>query len=258
MTSVKRRINSTGRKRIPRERVTIELLPPEVSKPTEATVELNLDGFGFSEEDQVILEAYQRSTSMRFELGTVDQPEYPDSLIFSELDPGASILFRLKVISSKDNSGRIVGAADRLKPSSDDNEDGRRSLFPIEVKDLGPEVWKLNADLQDAGPRLLLNVAIPNFINTIKSNPLVQGTVLPAALRIVLTELARDPAYDEGEEEPWKKDWLQFCRDELRLKEDPSDLDDEAREYWIDDAVIAFCRSGNFVKSIRNSVGGDQ
>lgn len=260
MTSVKRRINSTGRKRIPRERITVEMLPAEVSKPAAATVELDLDGFEFADGDKIVLEAYQRSTAMRFDLGTVVQPEYPERLVFSELDPGASILFRLKVVKAEEDEddGKIVGAAERLKPSSDDNEDGRRSLFPIEVKDLGPEVWKLNDDLEDAGPRLLLNVAISGLIDTIKTNPLIQGIILPAALRIVLTQLAADPAFDENEEEPWKRDWLQYCRDELRLKNDPSDFtNDEDREYWINDAVAAFCRSGNFVDRIRKSRTGE-
>ncbi|PSH56316.1 hypothetical protein [Phyllobacterium sophorae] len=208
---------------------------------------------GFPTTALIVFEAYQRSTAMRFELGTIAEPMVPEQLNLRDLDPSGSVLFRLKLVSGDDNSGRIVGAADRLRPASDENEDGRKSLFPIDLRDLGPEVWKL--DIGDAGPRLLLNYSIPGFIDRVRTDPLVQGLLLPAALRGVLTELARDAAIEDDDEVTWKADWLQFCREELRLAEEPSDLTtDEDRENWIADAVQRFCKTGEFVSRIRHSI----
>lgn len=255
MSSIKRRINSTGRKRIPQERVRVDILAPKPGEPLHATVKLNLDDLEFPSTAFIIFEAWQRSATMRFELGTVDQPMVPDQFALWDLDPAGSVLFRLKIVSSDDESGRILGAADRLRPASDENEDGRKSLFPIDQRDLGSEIWRL--EIGDAGPRLQLNYLVPGLVDRVKTDPLVQGLLLPAALRGVLINLAGDTAVDEEGEVTWKGDWLQFCREELRLADDPADLPmGEERDEWINDAVQRFCKIGEFLPRIRRAIMG--
>ena len=253
MSSIRRRINSTGRKRIPHERVRADVMDPKPASPLQAKLTLNLEGLGFPSSGKVVFEAYQKPTAMRFDLGTVAAPEIPGVFELVDLDPGAAVLFRLKVITADDESGRILGAAERLRPASDDNEDGRRSLFPIDKRDLGSEIWKV--EIGDAGPRLLINYSVPGLIERIQTDPLVQGLLLPAALRVVLVELAGNPAADD-DDTSWKADWLRFCREELRLAEDPSDIDDDGREAWIDEGVRSFCTIGEFLPKVRASIQG--
>lgn len=256
MAAVKRRINSTGRRRIGQDRVTVTMLPPVHGAPPAARAELRIDDLGFPEAAGVVLEAYQRSAAMRFPCGSCAQPEVPERLDLHDLDPATPVLFRLKVVDREDQPGRLLGAADRIRPDGGDSPDRRRSLFPIERKELHSEVWKVVID--DAGPVLLLNYNIPGLTASIQKNPLVNGILLPAALRVVLDRLSRDPGEDE-EEEAWKAQWFRFLRDDLSYADevpDPSDSDEE-RESWVDGAVRAFCKENGFVGRIRESMGGE-
>jgi hypothetical protein len=225
-----------------------------VSGLPRARASVDLDELAFPEDATVVLEAYQRmTTSMRFQCGTVSEPSIPDPLILEEIDPAAPVLFRLKVVDANEHPGRLLGAANRLRPVHDNAPDTRSSLFPIERRELHSEIWKV--DMSD-GPTLLLNYNIPNFTSLITKSPLVQGLLLPAALRIVLEQIVTDPATEEDEEEDsWKGRWLRFCREELKLGDDPAECeDDDARRVWVDDGVRAFCKSYEFVNAIKKDL----
>jgi hypothetical protein len=222
------------------------------NQPLSATPNIDLQGLDFANDATIVFEAYQRSSAMRFELGTLENPLGPTKLELNELDTGSSVLFRLKIVSQGEHEGRLLGSAERLRPASDDEGKGKRSLFPVDLRDLGPVLWKV--EIGDAGPRLLLNYAVPGFIDRVKKDPLVQGVLLPAALRIVLDRLLTDTASDEDDEAAWQADWLQFCREDLRLADDPSDLKtDEEREDWVSDGIRRFCKSRNFLMKIKSS-----
>jgi hypothetical protein len=249
MSTIRKRINSTGRKRIPRDRVSVTLLPAKPEEPLRAVATVRLDGLGFPESANVVLEAYQRSTAMRMELGTVAQYAVPELVVLGELDPGVVPLFRLKVVDNDGQKGKLLGAAERLRPDSDDTPDGRESLFPVRFLELHDEVWRLQIDA--AGPCLLLNCRVPTLKSDIQRNPLIAGILLPAALRGVLEDLARDANEAEDDETAWKSRWLRFCREELGIEDDPGPLTQEEREGWIDDGVRAFCKSAKFMTKIR-------
>lgn len=254
MAAVKRRINSTGRRRISHEHVSVALLPHNGDDIPRARADVELDGLPFPESAALVLEAYQRmTTSMRFDCGTVAEPTIPDTLVLDDIDPAAPVLFRLKVVDREDHPGRLLGAANRLRPNVDDSPDVRTSLFPIERRELHSEVWKV--DMSD-GPTLLLNYNIPNLTAMIQKDPLIQGLLLPAALRIVLEAIVLDPAIEEDEDDTWKARWLRFCREELKLGDDPAECeDDDTRQAWVDDGVRAFCKSYNFIGEIRKNLG---
>lgn len=249
MSTVRKRINSTGRKRVTRDRVSVTLLPVKPEEPLRAVATVRLDGLGFPESANVVLEAYQRSTAMRMELGTVGEYAVPDPIVLDELDPGVVPLFRLKVVDNDGQKGKLLGAAERLRPDSDDTPDGRESLFPVRFVELHDEIWKLQIDA--AGPCLLLNCRVPTLKAEIQRNPLVSGILLPAALRGVLERLAVDSNDTEEDDSAWREKWLRFCREELGLADDPGSLSEDQREEWIDDGVRAFCKSAKFMAKIR-------
>ena len=255
MAAVKRRINSTGRKRVGHQHVVVSMLSPEVGEPAAARAELRLDGLEFPQSAGLVLEAYQRSTAMRFLCGTFAAPALPERMQLDDLDPSMPVLFRLKVVDREDRPGMLLGSADRIRPDGDEAPDRRRSLFPIERKELHSEVWKVEFD--DAGPVLVLNYNIPGLTARIQKDPLVNGLLLPAALRIVLDTLSRDPGEDE-EAEVWKTQWYRFLREDLSYPDEvPDGADDEEREIWVDGAVRAFCKENGFVRRILSTMGGE-
>lgn len=255
MTAVKRRINSTGRKRVGHQHVVVTMLPPSPGEPVAAKAELRFDGLDFPHSAAVVVEAYQRSTAVRFPCGTFAAPALPDRMPLDALDPAMPVLFRLKIVDREDQPGLLLGSADRIRPDGDNSPDRRRSLFPIERKELHSEVWKVEFD--DAGPVLVLNYNIPGLTARIQKDPLVNGLLLPAALRVVLDRLSRDPGEDD-QDEVWKTQWYKFLREDLSYPDEvPAGVEDEERESWVDGAVRAFCKNNEFVTRILATMGGE-
>jgi len=249
MATAKRRINSTGRKRIQRERVDIRLQPLKAEEPLSATAAFDLNGLGFPPEASVILESYQRSSGMRFDCGTIGDVRVPAILYLNEIDRSGTVLFRLKVVDAQGGTGKVLGSAQRLRPAGNENQEGKRSIFPIREGELGEEVWRVNVD--EGGPVLVLNYRIPGFKHRILENPLLQGIVLPAAFRIVLEKLAVDPVPEEDDDDDWRLLWLRYLKETFAIDDNVADLKDEELREWIDNAVRRFCESRGFIESIR-------
>lgn len=254
MSSVKRRINSTGRKRIERKCIEINMMECLPGEPLSASVTLDLQEQGFPGSASVVIEAYRRSSGMRFDCGTVDTPSVPEPLVLTEVDRGGSVLFRLKVIDNDLEPGKLLGSAERLRPKDGDDSEDRRSIFPVLNRDLEEDVWKVEIEHGD-GPKLILNTRVPNFSYEVRNNLMTQGTLLPAALRFVLEELVRLSDTGESEDESdWKEKWLRYCDAELGIKDDPRNLQgDEAKKDWIDYAAKKFCEKYNFVGRMKDS-----
>lgn len=254
MSSVKRRINSTGRKRIERKCIEINMMECLPGEPLSASVTLSLQEQGFPGRASVVIEAYRRSSGMRFDCGTVDAPSVSDPLVLREIDRSGSVLFRLKVIDNNLEPGKLLGSAERLRPRDGEDSEDRRSIFPVLNRDLEEDVWKVEIEQGD-GPKLILNTRVPNFSYEVRNNPVTQGILLPAALRFVFEELVRPSDTGESEDEPdWKERWLRYCDVELGIKDDPrNSLGDEAKKNWIDDATEKFCEKYKFVGRMKAS-----
>lgn len=252
MSSVKRRINSTGRKRIGRECVEISMLDTGPDEPLRAKIQLDLKKIDFPSGAQISIEAYHRSSSMRFDCGTVLQPKVPDFLVLSEIDRGATVLFRLKVVDNQIEPGKLLGAAERLRPKDEAEIDGRRSLFPIVYKDLQSDVWRVSIE-PGSRPVLVVNKRIPGFSHKLVGSPLMQGLLLPAALRFVLSELVtQSDTGEDSDEVGWKDEWLEYCQNELEADGDPREfVEEEDKANWIDAVVTRFAANADFISRIK-------
>jgi hypothetical protein len=247
MSTAKRRINSTGRHKIRQERIDLRLLATAEGEPAQASLSsLDLADLQLPRTAAVVVEAYQRSSAMRFDCGTVGAITIPP-LVLGELDHATAALFRIKVVDVDGQAGKILASAERIRPKSDADDKGRKSIFPVRFCNLGPEIWQVEID-DVAGPILKLNSTIPGLINRIHENPLIGGTLLPAAFRLVLEFLVADTAEDDEDGPGWKGDWIRFCREELGT-DDPDELpmDEDARAEWVNDAVRRFCDRIGFV-----------
>lgn len=250
MSGTKRRINSTGRRRIKVEHIDVRMQPLNAGEPPIASVKLELGEYGFPASANVVLEAYQRLTSVRFEFGTLSDMKVPDHLRLEGLDRAIPVLFRLKVVDADSRPGLILGSAEHVRPNSGDEGDNRKSIFPIHELDLEDHVWRVYVD--EAGPVLQLNNRVAGFKHSLLENPLLLGVILPAALRSVLSVLADDPPQGVDDDDEWKTQWLQYLTTSLDLDEELSDLPDEEIPDWIEEAVRRFSKSHRFIDRIRD------
>lgn len=251
MSGAKRRINSTGRKRLTRDRFEIRMLESQPSQPLKAQVSIDLAPEDLPGDAKIVLEAYYRSSGMRFDFGTVEAPSAPGSITLDEVDRTGDPLFRIKVIDTGENEGRILASAERIQPRSEDDGEDRKSIFPISYRDLQSDTWKVEIE-QGNRPRLIINKRLPGFQYKLAESPLLQGLVLPAALRFVLKELVLASETGEDDDEgSWKDEWLAYCKDVLGAEGDPRDLlDENEKSDWIDDAVRQFGENCDFIDRI--------
>jgi hypothetical protein len=256
MSSAKRRINSTGRKKISQDKIDLRILSIVPGEPLRAKIGLDLDSLSLPASAVVSVEAYHRSTAMRFECGTVGTKKIPETLSLNELDQAGGVLFRIKIVDQESQPGKILASADRVRPSIEGERVGRKSIFPVDYRDLGQEVWRVEID-DDAGPTLLLNSKIPALMHRINENPLIAGALLPAAFRLVLEHFAHNPAEDDEGGAGWKADWRRFCSEGLGVEDDPEDLEDEdAIDVWVDEAVRRYCETRAFVEKAKQMAPG--
>jgi len=256
---MKRRINYTGRKKIALENIVVRLNDPEVpGMPRSFTADITIPAaLQLTPSAKVYVEPYVRTSSMRFPFGSVAAIIPPTDTHLSELDVGSDVLFRLRVVDETGHIGRILAAADEIRPRAQvDEADGRRSILPLVSIDLGEQVWRVSIS-GAAEPVLQINNRIPGLRERLLNDSLLQGAVYPEALRQILTHMVFGDAGDDETE--WVRLWKKFAQ-ELRKEEWPEDLDSEddesACEELIRDLVERYCNHFKFASAARIAVEG--
>src|SRR6266581_4358225 len=242
-----RTFNYTGRTRIDRKRITVELVGSDEDREFNASIDLgdlNLPGAA-----DVYLEAYYHSSYMRFPFGKVNQLKPPPDRRLVDVDRGDVVFFRLKVVDPSSEHGRILGESSDIAPQGTDLRNAARiSLLHVDYKDLGQEIWRLEFAPR---PVLEVNSCIPGLGEGIReilrSDVKFRSVVFPAVLRQVLQRILIIERHDpwEQEEDEWSSQWLRFARKIHPVDPPGPDVDDhgvqEDQIQWIEDAVKAFC-----------------
>ena len=239
------RINSTGRKRITREDAQIHVRPdPDDVLVFFAT--LQLTRHDLPSDARVFVEAYRQTTCMRFEHGTVAEPQpAPDmSLQLTEFSSPEGLLFRVKVTSTGDRPGLLLALAKQIPVSNDDEQpDQRRALLPPVPADLGEEVWRLDFSGEATGPLLLVNEKLGDWKAVVASWGF-RSLVFPAAMRLVLWHVVfKREIRDTKDPEDWGSRWLEFAHLLPGVGELPEgDFDPDEWAQWIENATESFSR----------------
>lgn len=249
-----RRFNYTGRKRIERTRVAISL-NNKGERGSTFDADLHLDDLRVPPEGRVFLEAYYRSSFMRFDFGTIASPMKPADRRLTDIGGGEVVFFRVRVVDPSGEHGRILAEVDGVTPKQPGLvSENRRCLLHVNFKDLGQEIWRL--DLENTMPVLEVNDQIENIRDIILTDRTFQSLVYPATVREILQRILiidqYDPSEDTGE---WASLWLKFVRRFHAV--DPPSLDPDSgangqeRLDWIEDAVRSFC---SFVSAKENFI----
>ena len=245
-----RRLNYTGRRRIPRENIRIAIYRNGDTEEFDARV--SCAGLGLPDSACVFVEAYHKSDWMRFDFGTVGQLVMPRDRRLTAFYRGARVLFRVKAVATNGESGKILAEADRIIPLSPDSERDRDPLLPVRVVEgLGCQIWRLT---WESGPVLELNRQEPEVKRLLTSDSRFKWLVLPQVLRAVLIRVLAEEV-DEEEDAGGGGEgqrWLDFALSLYPVAPPkPEDRDRELIENWVDDVVAAFCARNNVMESWR-------
>jgi hypothetical protein len=246
-----RKLNFTERARISRANVHVTLRRDDdgvlVFDP-----QLSLDGVSVAPEARVFIEAYHRTSFMRFDCGTVAEFAPPSDRRLTEID-GTSIRFRVKIVDNSGNDHRIVAVADDVLVSAEKPAPiGRVPLLPVSFSDaLGQQAWRIA--FEPGGPVLELNNRIDDIRGLAGNDPAFSALVYPAAVREVLTQVLIVEGHDPREEgTEWWHLWLRWA---ARFAGGPAPADEDEARFWIDDVVAAFCGAQRLVDRWRAGSG---
>ena len=157
-------------------------------------------------------------------------------MVLSDIDKGGAVRFRVLVIAA-DGTGRILAAAEGLRPSTPGDGADRQALLPMRERDIGNELWKIEVDYR-TGPVLLVNNSVSGLAAQIRTIPLLQGLILPHAFRAILQNLS--PSGESDDDDLWGDNWRRFLTD-LGVATEAEDPDDpDSVDEWIESAVRAF------------------
>jgi hypothetical protein len=230
---MQRTINHTGRRKLERSEVSVQLFE-RPGQPPEFEAEFTFKKEGLPLDGSVYVEAYSRNTLQRFHFGTVNDIQKPASCVLDKIDLSGKTLFRVRVVDETASLGRLAAGVQGLSPQSDDEAIQPASLIILATRPLGQQTWKVN--IPEIGkPELVINNAIPDALNKLRSSPIFQSLILPAALKQILMFYLWE---DELDDESVRLQWLAFAEHlagEKPHSEDPAEL-----AAWVDDVVERF------------------
>jgi len=232
-----RKINFTERARIPKSALSITVQRGEDGVLTFEPV-LKLDGITAPPDAQVYLEAHYGASYMRFHCGNLAEPTIPADRRLTEIDSENVVHFRLKIVDAK-RRRQIIALADDVTVSARERSAGSLiSLLPVNFRDLGDEVWRVDVD-EIGGPMLALNSRIESMDHTARHDARFFALVYPAVVRSILTHILLVDVHEPSEEDEWWGLWIRWA---LGFTSSPLPAGDEVngRQIWIDEVVESF------------------
>ncbi len=260
---MKRRINFTGKKKIPSKNVQIQVIRDNGAiKTFNATI--NLEGMDLPADAGVFVEVHYRLNRKRFDFGTAGAIVQPPDTDISDLGKSENLLFRVKVVDKLGRYGLILAEADKIRSKGEvEGDSSIQSILPSEFDhDLGQQIWRLRYDGQE--PILEFNKNIPDIRSLAKSDTMFFFYVYPQVIRELLTYMLLIEFVDPLDPtEEWQKNWLDFAR-----KIYPEDYPDQCKRdipeskgeilAWIENVVNDFSLShtGKWERFLKSFNGG--
>jgi hypothetical protein len=247
-----RKFNYTGRKKIKRSNIRIDLVR-DGSGQRFFNSFLKLDDLELPSNAHVYVEAYHRSGYQRFEFGTIDDRKIPADRNLKNISESAIPLFRVKVVDRSTSHGRILAAVDRVRPENIDNVPASsQSLLFVEYDDLGNKIWQL--DLEGDWPVLKLNQFVEEISLIASSDNRFLSLVYPEVFRQILKRIIIEDEHTDPEcDDDWPSLWLQLACF-LPGMNIPPQTSKPDQQSWIEKAVESFCANYNMLEKFNKSL----
>jgi hypothetical protein len=232
-----RKINFTGRKKIKRTRVRVDILRDADGRRF-FNLHADLSDLGLPSNARIYAEAYRRTAYQRYDFGSISNQKSPADRRLSRFSDSTIPLFRVKVVDRTSAHGRILAALDTIRPETVDSEPaGSHSLLFVEYEDMGNNIWQL--DLDGDWPVLKLNQKVDEIGIVASSDQRFFALVYPEVFRQVLTRVViEDEHTDPDCDDDWPSLWLKLACRLPGMDDPPASNSEQAR--WIEKATEAF------------------
>ncbi|MGB3461852.1 MAG: hypothetical protein WBA33_07805 [Rhodanobacter lindaniclasticus] len=247
-----RRFNYTGRKKLLRSDVRIRVQEGRSGRAQTFTADVKVPSeLKLDPQARVYVEAYVGASSMRFDFGTVAAVTPPDDCALTDIDEGTPVLFRVRVVDETEHVGRVLAAANGIRPEGEDDGKHRKSLLPLRSCDLGEEIWQLKFD-PDAGFELAINSRVPNIMEKLKSDSVLMGVIYPEVVRQIARCIWEEDS-NVPEDADWLDDWKMWLEELLGRaisEEETPEIDELA-----DDMARSFATRHKFATAMATLMG---
>jgi hypothetical protein len=247
-----RKLNYTGRQKIPRSKIEIDVTRNDVGERA-FDMHFSLDDLKLPGDAHIYVEAYHRSGYQRFDFGTLQKTRIPEDRRLTRLSKSAIPLFRIKVVDRSDKHGRILASVDKIRPQSvDDQPADSQTLLHVEFDDLGNKIWEL--DLEGDWPTLRLNAGAEEISLIASSDHRFLSLVYPEVVRQILTRIVIQDDHTDPDcnDDDWPTLWLKLAI-ALPGMHPPPQTEKTERERWIEDAIEAFAVKYNLLEKFNKS-----
>jgi hypothetical protein len=241
------RINFTGRRRITRSRIHLHLASDDDGIRLDVR-RIDLGGLNLPDDALVAVEAYHQTTYARVSCGRVGALDLARDVALPQFSAPETILFRVKVIGTGPDDGRLLAAADRLPATAIEGSGGRRPLLPFRAEpDMGM-LWRLDFAMDQ--PTVVIDAGIGDW-HEFARQPYFVSLVYPEILRqVALWVFDRQEEAAEGESV--ESYWIQFLK---RYGPAPAEVAEDGQSAWAEDLAAAFARDKNLVATMAGLVG---
>ncbi len=234
-----KRLNFTNRSKLTREQANVLVHP---GNPATFEAVLNLSHLCESAGTaRVFVEAYHRTTRMRFSFGTVARyvSPSPNELRLTEFPDWKDVSFRVKVTDVSESPGKIIAWANKIRPKGPE-DDQQNDLVRWKDTDLNGLLWDMEFD--ERGPVVLVERKVGHA--SVGQDPRFIVVAYPEILRRSLTEALLIDKVSGDDPEHWFSAWSKgYLTSKLSLSKMDIDSEDvEHRRVWIEQAVDAFGR----------------
>lgn len=244
---MRRKINFTGRRKIPRSMIglAVGVNSGERSVSCIARIEKSIVA---DSDGRVILEAYSGAQVERRDLGTIGEPIdiAADRTILQSL--GGTPRFAVKVLAA--DSARILASAIGLVPEDNDTG-GQKALLPMVLTKMNLP-WRVGfpdeGDDTSDGPILYVSDRIPGGTTRLQNDEAFLALVLPTAVEQISAEVVAFGRPTEGWQERWYKRILIGLAGEFDNLQPDDDEFDSVRNDWAARTAEEFCQKFGLVE----------
>ena len=219
-------------------------------------------------DSMVYVDASHGMSFVRFDHGTLDDPDSPAEPRLTDLDSWTSASFVVRIV---DGDGQLLAKSrghtvNRASPDTST----RRVLIATDFRDLGERPWELEVREEMPVPLLVFNEkwwdAALDEGRPLNTDSLAMAMVMPNVLEGMLKWLLLEnelDAHQLSDDPTWKGAWIRFARGLFPDRVAPPAHDDSG-EYqsalevleWIRLAVSHFCENHGITSSLVAGQGG--
>ena len=257
-----RKFNYTNRQRIDRSEYILSITHGTDQNNSYFDFEINKSmADSFNPESKLVIEAYYRTTYMRFEYGTIGTIKVPPQRYLTAFSDPNLIRFRVKVINQ---NGMIEGLANLVKPDSDDdkNEKHKESILDVANQNLDGAIWEMEFN-DDLNPIILIDSDLDKLL--LNYDVELKASIVPHAFQQILTEIIFFSSDDfdfttDNLDNDWRSRWWLYCEDLDRklTSEELDEMDEVEKKDWIDETVACFSRKMNYKNELLTSLLDNQ